>query len=343
MLCRFPRSRSKLISGSRPGADLKLVRSEEKALARAPTAPTAESVLLRIEWTVLRRLDGLLLGNYRTLVRGFGIDLADLREYQFGDDARTMDWNATARLQVPHVRQFNEDREVTAWFLVDLSGSVNFGAGATTKRAKAVDFVALVARLLTRYGNRVGSILYTDRVDVVLPARGGRRHVLHLIDQIHKTGNGPRPGKSTRLGELLERALQAIKRRSVVIVLSDFISEPGWERALALLGERHEILAVRLYDATEMELPDLGLVIVEDAETGEQMFVDTHDTAFGRRFSSLAARREAALRRALSAAGADCIELSTDDDLVDTLMRFTRLRKRRAQLASGGVPPALIK
>lgn len=331
------------MSGSPLEADLKRVHSERNAPSAAPRAPTAESVLHRIEWTVLRRLDGLLLGNYRTLFRGFGIDLADLREYQFGDDARTIDWNATARLQAPHVRQFNEEREVTAWFLVDLSGSVNFGSGATTKRAMAVDFVALVARLLTRYSNRVGAILYTSRVDVVLPARGGRRHVLHLIDEIHKTGNRPSRCRSTQLGELLERALQTIRRRSVVIVLSDFISEPGWARALALLGERHEILAVRLYDALEMALPDLGLVIVEDAETGQQLFVDTHDTAFRRRFSSLAAQRETALRRALADAGADCIELSTDDDLVDTLMRFTRLRKRRAQLASGGVPPTLIK
>jgi uncharacterized protein (DUF58 family) len=266
-----------------------------------------------------------------------------LREYQVNDDARAIDWNATARLQVPHVRQFNEEREVTAWFLVDLSGSVDFGAGTVTKRAMAVDFVGLVARLLTRHGNRVGAVLYTDRVDLVLPARGGRQHVLHLIDRIQKTGATRRRGKPTRLDELLGRALQTIRRRSAVFVVSDFISDPGWARALSQLGQRHEVLGVRLYDPLEMELPDLGLVIVEDAETGQQLFVDTHDAAFRSRFASLATGREAALRAALSAAGADCIELSTEDNLVDTLMRFARLRKRRAQLASGGVPPALIR
>jgi len=319
----------------RPKPDLQLVRTPE------PAAPNAESVLLRLEWTVLRRLDGALQGDYLSLFRGFGIDLADLREYQFGDDARTIDWNATARLQVPHVRQFNEDREVTAWFLVDLSGSVNFGAGAMTKRAMAVDFVALVARLLTRHGNRVGALLYTDRVDGILPARGGRRHVLHLIDQMHKTGNAPKQSKVTRLNELLERALQTIKRRSLVIVVSDFISDPGWARALSHLGQSHDVLAVRLYDALEMDLPDIGMVIVEDAETGQQLFVDTHDAAFRKRFSTLAAQRETVLREALVRAGADCIELSTGDDLVETLMRFARLRKRRAQLASGGMQQAL--
>jgi uncharacterized protein (DUF58 family) len=315
--------------------DLQLVRAPEQAV------PNAESVLLRLEWTVLRRLDGALQGNYLSLFRGFGIDLADLREYQFGDDARTIDWNATARLQVPHVRQFNEDREVTAWFLVDLSGSVNFGARTRTKRAMAVDFVALVARLLTRHGNRVGALLYTDRVERVVPARAGRRHVLHVIDEMHKTGIAPKLGKVTRLNELLERALQTVKRRSLVIVVSDFISDPGWARALAQLGQRHDVLAVRLYDALEMALPDLGMVIVEDAETGQQLFVDTHDATFRTRFSALATQRETELREALVRAGADCIELATDDDLADTLMRFARLRKRRAQLASGSVRPAL--
>jgi uncharacterized protein (DUF58 family) len=303
----------------------------------------AESALQRIEWTVLRRLDGALQGNYRTLIRGFGIDLADLREYQYGDDARVIDWNATARLGAPHVRQYNEDREVTAWFLVDLSGSVSFGSGPTTKRAMAVDFVAVIARLLSRYGNRVGALLYTDRVDVVLPARGGRRHVLHLLDQIERTGSVPRRGRATQLGELLDRAAQAIKRRSVVFVLSDFISDPGWARALAVLGRRHEIIAVRLHDPAESALPDLGMVLVEDAETGQQLFLDTHDPAFRRRFAALAARRETALRQSLAEAGADCIELATGDDLVDTLLRFSRLRKRRAQLSSGGIPPALMK
>jgi len=319
---------------------LKLVHS---AAPPAPTAQAAENVLRRIEWTVLRRLDGVLQGDYRMLIRGFGIDLADLREYQHGDDARTIDWNATARLGVPHVRRHNEDREVTAWFLVDLSGSVNFGSGRITKRALAVDFVAVIARLLTRHGNRAGALLYTDGIDTVLPARGGRRHVLHLIDRVGRTGPAQGRGRSTQLGELFDRAAQVIKRRSLVFVVSDFISEPGWARALAFLGQRHEVIAVRLRDAVETALPDLGMVTMEDAETGQQLFVDTHDAGFRRSFASLAARRETALREALAKAGADCIELSTGDDLADTLVRFARLRKRRAQLASGGVPAALMK
>ncbi len=321
-------------------------RKPDTAPAAAPPEgprPDAESVLRRLEFTVMRRLDGVLQGNYLTLFRGFGLDLSDLREYRFGDDARTIDWNATARLQSPHVRQFNEDREVAAWFLVDLSGSVDFGQSAVTKRSLAIDFVGLVTRMLTRHGNRAGALLYSDRVETVLPARAGRVHVLHLIDQLQQVGKVRRVGAPTRLADLLEHALQSIKRRSLVIVVSDFISDPGWARALALLGQRHDLLAVRLYDPLEMSLPDLGMVVMEDAETGRQLFVDTHDAGFRRRFEQLALEREQALREALAVAGADCIELATDGDLAETLLRFARLRKRRAQLATGGVRPELLQ
>jgi uncharacterized protein (DUF58 family) len=322
-------------------------RRRPDAAAAAPPAdvprPDAESVLRRLEFTVLRRLDGVLQGNYLTLFRGFGIDLSDLREYRFGDDARTIDWNATARLQSPHVRQFNEDREVAAWFLVDLSGSVDFGHSAVTKRSLAIDFVALVTRMLTRHGNRAGALLYSDHVEAVLPARSGRVHVLHLVDRLQRVGRVRRVGAPTRLADLLEHGLGSIKRRSLVIVVSDFISDPGWARALALIGQRHDLLAVRLYDPLEMTLPDLGMVVLEDAETGRQLFVDTHDSGFRRRFEQLALERESALREALTIAGADCIELATDGDLAETLLRFARLRRRRAQLATGGLRPEWLQ
>src|ERR671919_2262067 len=145
---------------------------------------TAENVLKKLEWTVMRRLDGLLHGDYRTLFRGFGLDLADLREYQYHDDVRHIDWNVTARLQTPYVREFNEDREITAWFLLDLSPSVDFGSYHVKKRSVAVEFVTVLARLLTRHGNRVGALFYGDSVDTVIPARSGRRHVLHILHRI---------------------------------------------------------------------------------------------------------------------------------------------------------------
>jgi len=299
-----------------------------------------EHILRRLEWTVIRRLDGLLHGDYRTLFRGFGLDLADLREYQYHDDVRYIDWNVTARLDTPYVREYNEDRDVTAWFLLDLSPSTEFGSQKVQKRSVSIEFVTVLARLLTRHGNRVGALFYGDRVDRVLPARGGRRHVLqllhHMIERPARTG-----ASGTKLKELLDTAFPAMARRSLVFVVSDFISAPGWPEALSRLALRHEIIAVRLYDPLEMQLPDLGLLVMQDSETGEQIFVDTHDRAFRKRFAFVAERRETELRTAFRRAGVDALELSTDDDLVDAILRFADLRKRRSQLSGGGLPSHL--
>ena len=303
-----------------------------------PTAG-AENILRRLEWTVLRRLDGLLHGNYQTLFRGFGLDLADLREYQYYDDVRYIDWNVTARLQTPYVRVYNEDREVMAWFLLDLSPSVDFGA-RVKKRSVSTEFVTVLTRLLTRHGNRVGALFYGDSVDTVIPARSGRRHALHILHRILSRPETP-PSAATNLGDFLQTALRVMKRRSLVFIVSDFISTPGWAKPLANLTQRHEVIAVRLYDPLEMELPDLGLVMMRDAETGEQLFVDTHDRTFRKRFAVLAERREQELRSAFTQAGVDVLELSTSDDLANAILRFADLRKRRSQLAAGGLPQHL--
>ncbi len=296
-------------------------------------APTPEALLRRLEWTVLKRLDGFLQGDYRTLWRGNGLDLADLREYQHHDDVRRIDWNVTARLQVPYVREYTEDRELTAWFLLDLSPSVDFGS-RTRKRSISTEFVGTLGRAFTRHGNRVGAMLYGSAVDAVVPARGGRRHVLQLLHRL-LTRPTATPAGGTRLAELIERAAASIGRRSTVFVVSDFISEPGWDKPLAQLARRHEVVAVRLYDPLEMNMPDLGLVWMQDAETGEQLFVDTGARGFRERFAQAAERREAELREGLARAGVDTLELSTDDDVADAILRFCDARKQRAKLTAG--------
>jgi uncharacterized protein (DUF58 family) len=298
-----------------------------------PRSP--ETVLRRLEWTVLRRLDGLLHGDYRTLFRGYGLDLADLREYQYGDDVRHIDWNVTARLQTPYVREYHEDREITAWFLLDLSASVDFGSHDVRKRAVSEDFVGLVARLLTRHGNRVGAMFYGTGVDRVIPPGNGRRHVLRILHamQTRKNPESRNENAKTNLSDLLRSALHMTRRRSLVFVVSDFFSEPGWEELLGFFAQRHEIVAVRLYDPLESQLPDLGLLPFRDAETGEQIMVDTHDAGFRERFAAAARRREERLRAAFTTAGVDVLELSTEDDLVDAIRRFVELRKRRSRTA----------
>ncbi len=321
------------MSKSPPEAHLKLV----PGTALAGSARGAELLLRRLEWTVLRRLDGAIHGNYRTLFRGFGLDLAELREYQYGDDVRHIDWNVTARTGQPYVRQFHEDREVTAWFLLDLSPSLDFGSSEVRKRGVSAEFVSILARLLTRNGNRVGAMFYGDAVDTVIPARSGRAQVLHILHRMLTRPARDVAGE-TDLDDFLQGAFRFIPRRSLVFLVSDFISRPGWAPALARLTQRHEVIAVRLYDPLEMELPDLGMVLMRDAETGEQLFVDTHESGFRKRFAAAAARRESAMRAAFAEAGVDVLELATDDALIDSVMRFADLRKRRSQLAGGGLP-----
>ncbi|KAF7599566.1 MAG: DUF58 domain-containing protein [Candidatus Dactylopiibacterium carminicum] len=301
--------------------------------------PDAEALLLRLEWTVIRRLDGLLHGDYRSFFRGPGLDLADLREYQHHDDVRHIDWNVTARMQTPHVREYNEDRDLTAWFLLDLSASLDFGT-RIKKQAVSAEFVGVLARLLTRHGNRIGALCYGSQVDTVIPARSGRLQVLHLLRVLlARPVTRPAP---TQLAALLAHAARILPRRALVFVVSDFISTPGWERVLGRLAMRHEVIAVRLSDPLEHELPDIGMLLLEDPESGEQLFVDTHDKSFRHRFAGLAAEREAALRTAFAEAGVDALELSTEGDLMDALLRFADLRALRSRMSGSGVPSHLV-
>jgi uncharacterized protein (DUF58 family) len=292
------------------------------------TAP--ERVLQRLDWTVVRRLDGLFQGDYQSLFRGNGVDLAGLREYEHGDDVRHIDWNVTARLATPYVREYDEDRELTAWFLLDLSPSVDFGTAADDRRKRTVlvDVVGTLARVLTRHGNRVGAIFYGREVERTIPARAGRAQVLRLIRDLDAH---PRhvDAPMTDLTPLLRAARQAMKRRSLVFVISDFISQPGWERELELLHRRHEVIAIRLHDPREANLPDVGPLVVQDAETGEQLVIDTSDRGFRRRFADAAEDRDAGLRLAFSRAGIDRLELSTDEDLVRAIVRMAARRRRR--------------
>jgi uncharacterized protein (DUF58 family) len=295
---------------------------------------TPDRILQRLDWEVIRRLDGLLQGDYRSLFYGYGLDFADLREYQPGDDIRYIDWNVTARTNTLHVRQYVEDREVTAWFLLDLSPSLDFGtvpngAAQKEKRTVLINVVTTFARLLTQRGNRVGALFYGDnRVERMVPARNGRNQVLRIVNDLL---NYPRMGSApfTDLTPLLGSGLSMIKRRSLVFVISDFICAPGWERTLGLLNQRHEVIAVHVSDPREDELPDVGLVVLEDAETGEQLYVDTNDVAFRKRFKDVAQQRKEALTNTFKRHGIDVLRLSTDADMVHAIVTLAKKREHR--------------
>jgi uncharacterized protein (DUF58 family) len=305
-----------------------------------------ELILQRLDWTVIRRLDGILQGDYRTLFHGFGLDLADLREYQFTDDVRYIDWNVTARMQTPYVRLYNEDRDITAWFLLDLSPSIDFGTVNLMKRDLLVNFVTVIARLLTRHGNQVGTILYNGKTMMAVPQGNNKAHLLRMIKTIltqpHLKNSPP-----TDLSVLLQNGLNTIKRRSLVFIISDFFSLPGWEKPLGMLAQRNEVLAIRLSDPHEVELPEIGTVVVEDAESGEQLLIDTGSKGFQKRFREAARKREYLINMAFRRNGIDNIELSTEDDLVAEILRFAILRKQRKSNPSSAArqnisPPVII-
>jgi uncharacterized protein (DUF58 family) len=319
-----------------------------------PGRAAPERLLLRLEWRVLRRLEGRLAGGYRTTHRGTGTDLAGLRDYLEGDDARHIDWNVTARLNEPQLRVFTEDRELTVWLVLDQSASMMAGAPGRGKDEVAAELAVLLARLFTRGGNQVGAVLYDNGAVRTLPPGNGRRHVLHLavllsrsagMSTVTATGDRPRRGRlringhrrntashhrgTTNLAAMLDAVARLARRRALIIVISDFIGDGDWERSLLRLGPRHEVVALRVVDAADGELPEAGLVVVEDAETGEQLFVDTGDPRLRARLRGAVADRDARLAAGMRRAGVPVHRIGTDADLATALIQVVASTRRR--------------
>jgi uncharacterized protein (DUF58 family) len=253
--------------------------------------------------------------------------LAEIREYQPEDDVRYMDWNVTARMDEPYVRQYLEDREITAWMLLDTSPSVDFGTARVRKSDLVLEFATVMSRLFTRHGNKIAALTFSGAADEILPPGGGQRQAMRIIHQLVRKDRKFTPG-ATNLAEILSRAEQTIKRRSMVFVVTDFISAPGWEDTLGRLSRRHEVVAVWLHDPREEELPDIGPVVLQDSETGEQLYVETQDKGFRNRFRALVQARRQHIEHTFARHGIGVLELSTEGDLVRELTRFTLLRRQ---------------
>ena len=281
---------------------------------------TPDRLLRRLEWKLGRRLDGRLQGAYRTVWHGTGLDFTDLRAYTPEDDVRHIDWNLTARLDEPHVRQYTEDREMTAWFVIDRSASMRFGR-ESGKESVATELAIGLARLVAQGGNRVGAILFDNRAHQVIPPRGGRDQILRIARELTRTPAVSSPGSTTDLAGMLRlAATTTARRRSLIFVMSDFIGDPGWDRSLAMLTHRHEVVVIRVVDPSELELPDLGLILVEDAETGEQILVDTSDPLLRGRLAGEVGAREDALAEGMRRAGVRAHRVTTDQDLLAVLI-----------------------
>ena len=295
----------------------------------ASSPHTAESLLQRLDWHVLRKLDGRLQGDYRSSFLGDGLDVSDLRDYQPDDDVRRIDWNVTARMDSPFVRQYDEDRDLTAWFLIDRTASMTFGHGGRSKADVVAEVAVALARVLSNRGNRIGALLWNGGIERTLQPRTGRPQVLRLAR--HLLAEPVADATETSLQHMLETGASLARRRSMVFIVSDFVSEPGWDAAMRRLSARHDVAAIRVLDTQEVQLPNAGLVVVQDAETGEQITVDTANPRFRERFFAAAEAREQRLSDEATRAGVDLHTITTEDDVARALLQMVADRKGRAR------------
>lgn len=288
---------------------------------------STSQILSRLELTVTHRLDGLLQGNHLGLVPGHGSELGETRPYVAGDDIRRIDWNVTARMQTPHIRQTIADRELETWVVVDHSPSMTFGTADCTKAELALAATAAVGFLTNHTGNRIGALISRPDGITVVPARSGRQHLLSLLhtvatDEIADGGNA-------ELGVAVQRLSTTLRRRGLVVVVSDFLDPDGWQRPLRHVAVRHETLAVEIVDPRELDLPPVGLLSLVDPESGKLVHVDTSRSKTREAFARSAAAQRAAIASQIRKAGADHLQLRTDRDWVRDLVRFVALRRRR--------------
>ncbi|GAA4537835.1 DUF58 domain-containing protein [Pseudonocardia xishanensis] len=285
-----------------------------------------EAGLRTLELTVRRRLDGLLQGNHLGLLPGPGSEPAEARPYLAGDDVRRMDWAVTARTTEPHVRETVADRELETWAVVDLSASLDFGTADCEKRDLAIAALAAVAHLTRGGGNRIGAIVSTGAQTVRIPARGGIGHVRQLVRKVAET---PRAVDGTRgdLTAALEQLRRPPRRRGLAVVISDFLGEQDWERSLRGLSARHDLLAVEVLDPRELDLPDVGTVVLADPETGRQREIET-TPLLRREYAAAASEHRDRVADALRRCGAGHLRLRTDSDWVSDIVRFALARKR---------------
>jgi uncharacterized protein (DUF58 family) len=267
----------------------------------------------------------IFAGQYQSVFKGRGMEFAEVRLYQPGDEVRTIDWNVTARTGVPHVKRYAEERELTVMLLVDASASTRFGSVRQLKSALAAELGALFAFSAITNNDKVGLVMFSDRIELAVPPRKGTRHVLRVIREVLSLQ--PK-GRGTDVAGALEHLQTVSKRRSVVFVLSDFLDASA-ERALKIAARRHDVIAVVLDDPRERELPDVGLVELEEAETGERYVVDTSDARLRKAFAESAAAARLARDRWLHAANVDAIMIATDRPYTEALLRFFRMRERR--------------
>ncbi len=295
--------------------------------------------LRRVRWPILKRLGFHAWGDERSSVRGPGVEYAESREYEFGEDARTIDWNLSARSDRIYVRESHPDRGLDAWLIVDASASLDWGTALMLKREAAIDMASAASSLIARHGSRVGAIVFDANVRRILPPVAGRRGRLHLVGSLDADLSSAPTGAATALAAALWQAVKVIRRPGLLIVISDFLAAGGWQRPMAVLGHRHELVAARVVDPAEMSVPDIGVVTFEDPETGRQLHVDTSDRRLRERFQLAAIEQSLRISTDLKRAHAVQLEITTAQPFLPQLTEY--LRRRSAEVSRrGGAHPA---
>ncbi len=279
----------------------------------------------RIEIATRGLVNDVFSGEYHSVFKGRGMSFAEVREYQYGDDIRSIDWNVTARTGDPFVKVFDEERELTVMLLVDASRSGDFGSLERTKSELAVEICAALAFSAIKNNDKVGLIIFTDRIEKFVPPRKGRRHVLRVLRELLYFQP---EGRGTDIAGALEYLTRVTTRRAVVFLVSDFIAA-GYQRPLSVAGRRHDVIAIEVGDRREDALPPIGLVALQDAETGEQIVIDTSDAALQRTFRERVERSRAERARAFRRSKVDVIPVRTGESYVEPLMRFFKEREQR--------------
>ncbi len=280
----------------------------------------------RIHIRTRHQVNDLMAGEYNSVFKGRGMEFEEVREYVPGDDVRTIDWNVTARMQRPFVKEFREERELVVMILVDISRSGDFGTTGRLKNELAAELAATLAFAATRNNDKVGLILFTDRIERFVPPKKGRGHVWRVIREILDC---EREGRGTDLGEALSFLNRVVHRKAVAFVISDFLDEADFERPLRVANRRHDLVLFRVSDPRERELPDVGFVAVQDAEDGRPAWLDTASGKVRKRYAEAAASRTATLRGRLRKLNVDLVEMSTDEGVAGPLIRYFRYREAR--------------
>jgi uncharacterized protein (DUF58 family) len=283
----------------------------------------------RIHITTRQQVSDLMAGEYSSVFKGRGMEFEEVREYVPGDDVRTIDWNVTARMERPYVKEFREERELVVMILVDISASGDFGTTGRLKNELAAELAATLAFAATRNNDKVGLLLFTDRIERFIPPKKGRGHVWRVIREIL---DSERTGRGTDLSEALGFLNRVLRRKAVVFLISDFLDDDAsFERPLRIANRKHDLVVFKIQDPRERTLPDVGFVAIEDAETDRSAWLDTSSRKVRKRYAAAAAARTRALQVRLRKLGVDLVELSTDEDVAAPLTRYFRSRERRSR------------